>query len=110
MRPLHQLEVAAIRCPSEYLYLAFNWNLTLPLQALQRALTSKLGSLLPSHRFDHPPGRRYRVPHRAAHSLKPREICGIGNVFQIENVTFHDVVGKAGNGIVRVGLVRSVHG
>ena len=30
-------------------------------------------------------------------------------MFRSENVTFHDVVGKAGDGILRVGLVRSVH-
>ena len=48
--------------------------------------------------------RHHRVAHRAAHQWEPCEVCGIVKVLRSEDVRHDKVVGKAGNGTLRVSI------
>ena len=49
------------------------------------------------------PRRRHRVAHRTAHRWEPCEICGVVEILRSQNVRDDEVVGKAGEGLARVG-------
>jgi hypothetical protein len=83
---------------------------TSPLQALQRTYISELRGTMfvklykPRTRFCH------RVAHPSAHPAKPCEIYGIvPKILRFENVRDDEVVGKARDGFLRVGLLRLGH-
>jgi|TARA_B110000967_G_scaffold121940_1_gene124534 hypothetical protein len=56
--------------------------------------------------FKPKPRRRHRVAHRTAHRWEPCEIFGVVEKLRSENVRDDDVVGEAGDGFLRVGLLR----
>ena len=54
------------------------------------------------------PRHRHRVAHRAAHRWEPCEICGVVEMLRSENVSDHEVVGEARDGLARVSRVSIV--
>jgi len=52
------------------------------------------------------PRRHHRVAHPTAHRWEPCEICGVVEILRSKNVSDHEVVGKAGDDLLRGGSAR----
>ena len=102
---LQLLEISTPRrCPTKVFLIR---QATSPLQALHRAYTSEAReSSRTKCVLKSIPRRCHRVAHRAAHRWKPCEVCGIVEILRSENVRDDEVVGKAGVGFLRGGLLR----